>query len=138
MRGYRTLLMWSTPVLGMIIFILYQKGSAVGNIQIDSAQYGVYSGITALLEPVCDAKKRFVASCNGKEQCEVFADDQLCSLPEVPATPGKLLIIKYHCAPRDTVPRGLRVLSVSPGTRKCLRCTDIQEPLMACPDADVK
>ena len=133
MRGYRTLLAWSILVLGMIILILYQKDSAVGNIQIDSAQYGVYNGITALLDPVCDAKETVVSACNGKEQCEVFADDQLCSLPEVPATPGKLLIIKYHCTPRDTVPRGLRVLSVSPGTRKCLRCMDIQEPLMACP-----
>ena len=133
MRGYRTLLIGISLFLGMIIFIVYQKGSAVGNIVIDSAQYGVYSGITALLDPACDAKARFVASCNGKEYCEVVADDQLCSLPEVPAIPGKLLIIKYHCAPRDTVPRGLRVLSVSPGTRKCLRCTDIQEPLLACP-----
>jgi hypothetical protein len=133
MRGYKTLLTWYILVPGMIILILYQKDSAVGNIQIDSAQYGVYSGITALLDPVCDAKERFASSCNGKEQCEIFADAQLCSLPKVPATPGKLLIIKYHCTPRDTVPRGLRVLSVNPGTRKCLRCTDTQEPLIACP-----
>ena len=119
--------------MGIIILILYQKDRAVGNIQIDSAQYGVYNGITALLDPVCDAKERFFSSCNGKEQCEVFADDQLCSLPEVPAIPGKLLIIEYHCTPRDTVPRGLRVLSIKSGARKCLRCTDIQEPLKACP-----
>ena len=132
MRRYRTLLAWSVLVLGMITLLLYQKNFAVGNIQIDSAQYGVYNGITALLDPVCDAKERFVSSCNGKEQCEVFADDQLCPLPEVPPTPSKLLIIKYHCTPRDTVPKGLRVLSVNPGTRKCLRCADVQEPFMAC------
>jgi len=132
MRGYRRLLAWGVFVIAIIILILYRKDSAVGSIQIDSAQYGVYSGITALLDPVCDARERFINSCNGKEQCEVVADDKLCHLPEVPAIPGKLLIIKYHCTPDDTVPGGLRVLSLNPGTRKCLRCTDIQEPLAAC------
>ena len=133
MRGYRTLLAWSILAVGVILLVLYKKDSALGNIQIDSAQYGVYNGITALLDPVCDAKEKIVSACNGKEQCEVVADNQLCSLPDVPAFPGKLLIIKYHCTPRDTVPRGLRVLSVYHGARKCLRCMDVQEPLMACP-----
>lgn len=133
MRGYRSLLMWSVFALGTIILLLYQKNLAVGYIQIDSAQYGVYSAITASLDPACDAKENFVSACNGKEQCEVFASDQLCPLPQVPPTPSKLLIIKYHCAPQDTVPLGLRVLSVNRGKSKCLRCTDVQEPQVPCP-----
>ena len=133
MHGIKTLLAASIFVLGAILLVLHQKDYVVGKIQIDSAQYGVYSGITALLDPVCDTKARFASACNGKEQCEIVADDQLCSLPEVPAMPAKLLIIKYHCTPRDTIPRGLRVLSVNPGQRKCMRCMNVQELLPACP-----